>query len=56
MFYVVVSIDIDMDFNFPYDLASLFSKIMKESHANTNMVIENLINAMRLSLIRFSDT
>ena len=41
---VELSVDIDMDSNLPYDLASLFAKIMNDSHVNTDMVIENLIN------------
>ena len=43
---VELSVDkkIDMDSNLPYDLANLFAKIMNDSHVNTDMVIENLIN------------
>lgn len=41
---VELSVDIDMDSNLPYDLANLFTKIMNDSHVNTDMVIENLIN------------
>lgn len=41
---VELSVDIDMDSNLPYDLASLFAKIMNDSQVNTDMVIENLIN------------
>ena len=41
---VELSVDIDMDSNLAYDLANLFAKIMNDSHVNTDMVIENLIN------------
>ena len=41
---VELSVDIDMDSNLPYDLANLFAKIMNDSHVNTDMVIENLID------------
>lgn len=44
---VNVELSVETDFehsNLPYDLASLFAKIMNDSHVNTDMVIENLIN------------
>ena len=36
---VELSVDkkIDMDSNLPYDLANLFTKIMNDSHVNTDM-------------------
>lgn len=42
---VELSVETDFDHsNLPYDLADLFAKIMNDSHVNTDMVIENLIN------------
>ena len=33
--------------NLPYDLAALFARVIKDSNANENMVIENLSDMIK---------
>lgn len=40
--FVTLSTDVDADGNLPYNLASLFARVVKDSAANPDMVIEQL--------------
>ena len=39
---VILSTDTGYDDNLPYNLAAVFAKVIKDSGANADMVIENL--------------
>lgn len=39
---VTLSTETGYDDNLPHNLAALFAKVIKDSHANKKMVIENL--------------
>lgn len=39
---VILSTDTGYDDNLPYNLASVFAKVIKDSRANEDIVIENL--------------
>lgn len=39
---VILSTDVSMDANLPYNLAGVFAKVIKDSMANPDMVIEQL--------------
>ena len=39
-----ISIDTDIDGNLPYDLAEAFSEVIRLTNANSDMVVEQLIN------------
>ena len=39
---VVLSTETGYDDNLPHNLAAVFSKVIKDSYANADMVIENL--------------
>ena len=46
--YVTLSTDTGYDVNnLPYNLAALFAKVIKDSNANYNMVIENLTEMIK---------
>ena len=44
---VTLSSFTDYDNNLPYNLAALFAKVIKDSNANENMVIENLTEMIK---------
>ena len=39
---VIISTEIGYDDNLPHNLAAVFAKVIKDSRANKDMVIENL--------------
>ena len=39
---VILSTETGHDDNLPYNLAAIFAKVVKDSNANADMVIENL--------------
>ena len=41
---VTLSTDTDYDDNLPHNLAAVFAKVIRDSRANKDMVIENLKN------------
>ena len=44
---VTLSTDTGYDNNLPYNLAALFARVIKDSNANENMVIENLSDMIK---------
>ena len=44
---VNLSADTDYDNNLPYNLAALFARVIKDSNANEDMVIENLSDMIK---------
>lgn len=44
---VTLSADTDYDNNLPFILAELFARVIKDSNANENMVIENLSDMIK---------
>ena len=43
---VTLSTETGYDGNLPYNLAAVFAKVIKDSRANTDMVLENLKNEL----------
>ena len=43
---VILSTETGYDDNLPHNLASVFAKVIKDSYANADMVIENLKNEL----------
>lgn len=44
---VTLSADTDYDNNLPFILAELFARVIKDSNANENMVIENITEIIK---------
>lgn len=44
---VTLSADTDYENNLPFILAELFARVIKDSNANENMVIENLSDMIK---------